>query len=129
MPAKEVKAASGETPESSEDTETFKLQRLAAMQEPKWNEARLDDLNKKVEEGFKKVDQGFKRVDERFKRIDERFERIDERFERVDERFEKVNEEFKAVRAEMKAGFDRMQWTMFGAAVAVIVALIGAPQL
>jgi uncharacterized coiled-coil protein SlyX len=47
----------------------------------------------KLEELSKRVDEGFTRMDEQFARMDRRFERVDERFERVDERFESLQKE------------------------------------
>jgi hypothetical protein len=117
--------------------ETFEVQQLRAMEQPSWNEGRLDDLNRKVDDGIGRQDDerkelraevkaGFEKVDEEFKAV--RTE-MKEGFEKVDRRFEKVGEEFTAVRSEMHAGFARMQWTLVGAAAVVIGALIGAPHL
>lgn len=59
--------------------------------------------------------------------------RVEERLKWSDERFEKVDTELLEQRREMKAGFEklddrcvRMQWYLLGAAVTIIVALIGA---
>jgi hypothetical protein len=48
---------------------------MQAMRES-WTDARLDDLNDKVDRGFERVDARFDRVDEKFDRIDERFEAL-----------------------------------------------------
>jgi hypothetical protein len=62
--------------------------------------------------------------------------KVDEGFEQVDKRFERVEGELREQRKEMKAGFDRlddrfvrMQWYLMGAAITLIVTLIGAPHL
>jgi hypothetical protein len=59
-----------------------------------WNDERLDELSRRVDDGFKEMREGFARIDARFDRVDQRFDRVDERFERVDERFERVDERF-----------------------------------
>jgi hypothetical protein len=100
--------ATRETQEQRDDAEMFTVQQLRGMEQPSWNEGRLDDLNKRVNDGFKRMDVGF---------------------EKMNKRFEKVNEEFKAVRSEMKSDFDRIQRTLFLGAAGIIAALITAPHL
>lgn len=39
------------------------------MEQPSWNEGRLDDLNKRVDDGFKRMDRGFEKVDGEFKAV------------------------------------------------------------
>lgn len=68
------------------------------MPREKWTDERLDDLNKKVDDGFREVGA---------------------RFDRLETRMEK---QF----GEMNQRFDRMQHTLFAGAVAVSVALIGS---
>jgi len=65
--------------------EALKMER----QMDNWNDARPDELNRRVDEGFKKVDEGFKEVDKRSEQVDKRFEQVDKRFEQVDKRFDK----------------------------------------
>lgn len=119
MKVGDAKAAAPEVQGQPSSGETFEVQQLRAMEQPRWNEGRLDDLNRKVDDGIGRLD-------------DERKElRAEMRagFDKIDGRFEKVDEEFKAVRSEMHAGFARMQWTLVGAAAVIIGALIGAPHL
>jgi hypothetical protein len=71
---------------------------MAVMAREAWTDERLDDLNKKVDDGFAKVDARFQRLEAR-----------------MDAQFGQLNERF-----------DRMQHTLFGAAVAISVALIGS---
>jgi hypothetical protein len=130
MSESDAKAAAAGVPEAREDAETFAVQQLRPMEERKWNEGRLDDLNKRVDDGIGRLD------DERKEFRGEMragFEAVEKRFEKVDEEFravrEEMNDEFTAVRGELKAGFDRMQWWLIGAASAVIVAFIGGPHL
>jgi len=74
-----------------------------------WTDQRLDDLNRKVDDGFARVD---KKIDDGFARVDKK---IDDGLARVD----------KDIR-ELNTRFDSLQRTIIGAAVAVIVALIGS---
>jgi tetrahydromethanopterin S-methyltransferase subunit G len=73
---------------------------MAVMMSPreKWTDERLDDLDKKVGQGFADL-----RTEMR-----EGFAQMDARFDKIDDRFE------------------RMQQALFAAAVAIIVALIGS---
>lgn len=89
-----------------------------------WNDDRLDELNRRVDDGFAKVDrrfekfegevkEGFARVERRFEQMDRRFEQMDRRFEQVDRRFEQVatKEEMGEVRGELRhlnERFDRL---------------------
>lgn len=151
----DAKAAAHEAQGRPGGDETFEVQQLRHMEESNWNEGRLDDLNRKVDDGIGRLDDerrelrgelraGFEKVDGEFRSVrtemKEGFEKVDgefvavrremkEGFERVDQRFEKIDEEFTAVRSEIHAGFARIQWTLVGAAAVVIGALIGAPHL
>ena len=44
-------------------------------------ETKLEELEKRMVEGFEQVDKRFEQVDKRFEQIDKRFEQIDKRFE------------------------------------------------
>jgi hypothetical protein len=70
----------------------------------KWSDERLDDLSKKVDDGFARVDSDIREL-----RADMtvRFDKVDARFGEIDARFESLNR------------------TLLGAAIALIVALIG----
>ncbi|MGN6200996.1 MAG: hypothetical protein ACTHNY_01135 [Solirubrobacterales bacterium] len=70
---------------------------MAVMAREAWTDERLDDLNKKVDDGFAAVDKRFDRLETR---MDTQFSELTQRF-------------------------DRMQHGLFAAAVAVCVALIG----
>ena len=94
---------------------------MAVMIEPPKDDE-VDDMGVRLARVEVRVDQGFKKVDERF--------------EQVDERFERVEGELLEQRREIKAGFEklddrfqRMQWYLLGAALTIIVTLIGAPHL
>lgn len=126
MKADDAKAAAPEVQRQPGGAETFEVQQLRDMEQPSWSEGRLDDLNRKVDDGIGRLDGERKELRVEMKAG---FDKIDWRFERVDKRFEKVDEEFKAVRSEMHAGFARIQWSLVGAAAVVIGALIGAPHL
>lgn len=81
----------------------------------KWSDDRLDDLNKKVDDGFMDVRlemrSGFARVDgeigELRREIDHRFDRVDARFDSFDARFDALNQR------------------LFMATVMIVAALIG----
>lgn len=45
-----------------------------------WNDERLDELSRRMDEGFKEMREGFARADERLERLERHF---DERFERL----------------------------------------------
>jgi len=83
---------------------------MAVMIEPR-NDDRIDGLAAQVAALTVRVDEGFRQVDKRFEQVDKRLERLEDRFERLEDQFE------------------RLQRMLFGAAVAVILALIGAPHL
>lgn len=73
---------------------------VAVMMNPreKWTDERLDDLNKKVGDGFTEVDARFNRFEAR-----------------MDTQFAQLNDRF-----------DRLQQTLIGAAAVVIAAIIGS---
>jgi hypothetical protein len=56
---------------------------MEAMREA-WTDDRLDDLNRKVDEGFRGVDTDIRELrgemNERFDKVNERFDKIDDRF-------------------------------------------------
>jgi hypothetical protein len=104
-------------PKRAAGAETFEVQQLGAtMEQSRWNEGRLDDLNEKVDAGIGRLD--------------------DERKElRAEMRagFERVDGEFKELRAEMKAGFETLNdrfthtlWALLGGAATIIGALVAA---
>jgi len=55
-----------------------------------WNDDRLDELSRRVDDGFKEMREGFARMDAKFERVDERFGRVDQRFEKVADRIDKL---------------------------------------
>jgi tetrahydromethanopterin S-methyltransferase subunit G len=81
---------------------------METMVREAWTDDRLDDLNKKVDQGFAKVDRRFEslegRMDTRFNSLEER---LDARFGRIDERFEALNR------------------TLIGSAAVIVAALLG----
>lgn len=111
-----------------------------------WNDDRLDELNRRVDNGFKAVDKrfgqveqetkdGFAKVDKRFERVEQEmrdgFARVDremkEGFSRVDERLAQMatrtemNEGF----AEMRANYAALNRTLVVGAIAIVAPLIG----
>jgi predicted nuclease with TOPRIM domain len=55
-----------------------------------WNDDRLDELSRRVDDGFKEMRAGFARIDEKFDRVEKKFDRIDARFDGVGERIDKL---------------------------------------
>jgi hypothetical protein len=45
-----------------------------------WNDDRLDELSRRVDDGFKEMREGFVRIDEKF---DRRFDRLNERLDKL----------------------------------------------
>jgi predicted nuclease with TOPRIM domain len=91
-----------------------------------WNDERMDELSRRVDDGFKEMREGFARIDTRFDRVDQKFDRVDERFDRVDERFERVDERF--VRIEGRFGglatredFQSLEARLFKALLTLLV--------
>ena len=41
-----------------------------------WNDDRLDELSRHMDEGFTEMRAGFARIDQRFERVEQRFERL-----------------------------------------------------
>jgi hypothetical protein len=52
-----------------------------------WNDERMDELSRRVDDGFKEMRTGFARVDKEMK---EGFARVDAKFELVDVKFDKL---------------------------------------
>jgi len=86
------------------------------MPREKWTDERLDDLNKKVDDGFAdtkaEMRAGFARVDGEIKELrsemNARFNKVDARFDLINERFESLNR------------------TLIGGLFVVVAAIIGS---
>jgi len=88
----------------------------------RWNDDRMDALDAKVDA-----------LDVKVNGMDVRLARVEVR---IAEGFKRTDAELLELRREMKAGFEklddrfgRMQWYWLGAALTIIVALIGTPHL
>lgn len=53
----------------------------------RWNDDRLDELSRRVDDGFKEMREGFARVDARFVQMDAKF---DAKFDRMDAKLNKL---------------------------------------
>jgi hypothetical protein len=73
-----------------------------------WTDERLDDLNRRVENGFNRVDADIRELRSE---MNERFNHVDARFERLEERID--------------ARFDAMQRLMIQGDAVIVAALIG----
>jgi hypothetical protein len=71
------------------------------MPREKWTDERLDDLNKKVDDGFT----------------------------RLDRRIDRLDEDIKDLRREMKAGFDAVQRNHTAGLVVIVAAILGSNVL
>lgn len=89
-----------------------------------WNDDRLDDLNRRVDNGFKETRDGFAKVDERFERF---AKEMKDGFAMVDERFAKTptREEMNAGFSELRASIRSLNRTLIAGAVVIIGVLIG----
>jgi hypothetical protein len=98
-----------------------------------WNDERLDELSRRMDDGFKEMREGFARIDQRVEQVvsreemkeliasvNTRFDRVENEmkdgFARVDQRFEHVDQRF-----------DRLYYAMvtalFGLVVSAILAM------
>jgi hypothetical protein len=84
---------------------------MAVMARDSWTDARLDDLNTKVDHGFAAVDK--------------RFEAVDKRFDKVDKRFERVEDDIKEFRAEVNRRFDAQHQLLHSQNRLLTVSMIG----
>jgi hypothetical protein len=48
-----------------------------------WNDERLDELSRRVGDGFKEMREGFARVDAKFDQVDIKFDRLGARIDRL----------------------------------------------
>jgi tetrahydromethanopterin S-methyltransferase subunit G len=81
---------------------------MVPMPREKWTDERLDDLNKKVDDGFAQVHQDLREVNARFDAMNES----------VNARFDALN-----------ARFDSLNRNLFAGTVVIIAAMIGSNAL
>jgi predicted nuclease with TOPRIM domain len=91
----------------------------------RWTDSRLDDLGKKVGDGFAEVDKKFDKVDDRFAEVDKKFDKVDDRFDKVDEKFDKVDDRFDKLDEKFDRKFDRLMWVLLSTQGGIIAVLIG----
>ncbi len=86
----------------------------------KWTDERLDDLNKKVDDGFAETKaemrEGFARVNGEIKELRRE---MNARFGKVDARFENFED-------SMNARFEALNRTLIGGLFVVVAAIIGS---
>lgn len=98
-----------------------------------WNDERLDELSRRMDEGFRETREGLARMvtrdemKELIASINGRFEKVDKRFEQVDMRFEQVASKEDIVDINARLGriegrIDRLYFAF----LAAIVALAGS---
>lgn len=93
---------------------------MAVMVRETWTDERLDDLSRKVDEGFARVD-----ADIRELRVEVGVMRKENQSEFVAVRKE-IQTEVGALRAEMNARFDAMNRNFIAGVIAIIAAIIGS---
>jgi hypothetical protein len=95
-----------------------------------WSDNRLDDLSKRVDEGFARIDADLRAVNSRmdagFKRADDRMDAgFKQAHDRMDAGFKRADDRMEAGFDRLNDRFDVMARTMVQFGIAVIVALIG----
>jgi DNA anti-recombination protein RmuC len=93
---------------------------MAVMVRETWTDERLDDLSKKVDDGFARVD-----ADIRELRAEIGGMRKENKHEFAKVRTE-MNQEFASLRAEMNARFEAMNRNFLAGLVTIIAAIIGS---
>jgi hypothetical protein len=90
------------------------------MPREKWTDERLDDLNKKVDDGFAdtkaEMRAGFLRVDGQIKELRRE---MNARFDSVDNRFD-------SMKTSIDARFDALNRNLIGGLVVVVATLLGS---
>lgn len=56
---------------------------MEAVDDRKWTDERLDDLNHRVDDGFRRMDERFAQIDARFVQVDARLVQVDRRFDEL----------------------------------------------
>jgi hypothetical protein len=85
---------------------------MVPMPREKWTDERLDDLNKKVDDGFARLDGDIK---------DLRRE-MNDRFNSIDARFDKLND-------SMNARFEALNRSLIGGLFVLVAAIFGSNAL
>jgi len=83
-----------------------------------WNDGRLDELSKRVDDGFLSVDKRFQQVDERFQQVDKRFNQMDRK---IDAGFARLENSIDALGKRMDAFYH----VLFQGTVAMVVGMLG----
>ena len=79
-------------------------------------------LATRMDEGFAAVARRFEAVDKRFEAVDRRFEAIERRLDVMDQRFVQMDQRIEALHERLDRWFQRM----FGAQIAILIAVLGA---
>lgn len=82
------------------------------MPREQWTDQRLDDLNKKVDDGFARVE----------KKMDDGFARADRK---MNDGFARVDKDIREIRGEIRDLKSEMNRTVYGAVVVIVAAVIG----
>ena len=115
---------------------SYAIMQTLEMEKPmdNWNDDRLDELNRRVDEGFTKVDQRFERVEKEMKDGFAQVNRdMKEGFAQVDREMKEGAAELRGQMGNLAERFDRLQhtlvlasWGFVGTMAATLVAVLGA---
>ncbi len=113
---------------------------MAPTPRQSWSDHSLDELNKKVDDGFDGVEQRIGRVETKVDALDKKVGDIDKKVDALDRRAGTLETKLGALEKKVDEGFGRMDRDMrelrdemknltrglFTAAVAIVVAMIGS---
>lgn len=85
-----------------------------------WTDQRLDDLNKKVDDGFARANRDIKALD---RKMDEAFARLDTK---IDEGIRDVRGDMKGLQLELNERLESMNNRLVGGLFVFIAALVGS---
>jgi tetrahydromethanopterin S-methyltransferase subunit G len=100
------------------------------MPREKWTDERLDDLNKKVDDGFAQVHADIRGTNARIDKLNESVNgRLDAINESVNGRLDAMNESVNARFDAINARFDSLNRNLLAGTVVIIAAMIGSNAL
>jgi archaellum component FlaC len=93
-----------------------------------WNDDRLDELARGMNDRFDKVDARFEKVEgemkEGFAAVDARFDKVDERFDKVDRTSSAIRERLARIETKLE-GLARLERLVWGFGSALLIAVVG----
>jgi len=116
---------------------------MAPTPRESWSDQRLDELGKKVEDGFDGVGKRMDRVERRMDRVESKVDALGEKVSDIDKKVGKLEtkvdglekkvdvgltclkQDSRDLRSELIARLDKQDRAMWGIAIAIIIALVG----